>query len=119
MHTITIALLVLLAAPPAKDAGSPQAIPNCTPVVPGKKIIRLHFKPDTAIMDFAAMFSSMRCVNVVYREQDLRGKKFTVTTRDLLTIEELEALFLGTLDSVGLRGVREGQVIRIVIAGKK
>lgn len=102
------------AQPPAK----PDRAASCKPVPPRARI-KVTLKPDTEVADLIAWYSTLTCAQmVVPGDLALAGKKVTILSPTPVTLAELERLFLGALESVGLTVERDGKFVYVIDAAR-
>jgi general secretion pathway protein D len=129
MHTPkTMMLLVgalLVAVPTVALAASrpepaaPAAANSCRKLPPGKRVVKLNLKPDTALPDLVAWISAITCKDFLLAGGGVAdGAKVTIVAPELLSTEEAYRLFLDALDSVGLTVYPAGRFMRIVETSK-
>jgi hypothetical protein len=109
------------AAEPGPPADQPAAKEpgRCKKLPAGKPVLKLNLKPESEVSDLVSWMSTITCKTFLFTPADLQGKKVTVLSPRLMTVEEAYRLFVDTLSSVGLkvepvsgRG-RDGEVVRI------
>jgi general secretion pathway protein D len=87
---------------------------QCKKVPPGKRILKFSFKPETEITDLIGWISAISCTQFLIGGTPVAGKKVTVMSPQLITLEEAYRLFLGALESVNLTVEPMGKFLRIV-----
>jgi general secretion pathway protein D len=88
---------------------------QCQKVPPNKRILKFNFKPETEISDLIGWISAISCTQfLIGGGTGLAGKKVTVISPQLITLEEAYRLFLGALESVQLTVEPMGKFLRIV-----
>jgi hypothetical protein len=105
-------------APPAEGAPAPageKQFNQCKKIPGGKRILKLNLKPDSEIGDLIGWISTISCAQfIVPADTNIKGKKVTIMTTQLMTLEEAYQLFLNALTSVDLKVEPEGKFLRIV-----
>jgi type II secretory pathway component GspD/PulD (secretin) len=84
----------------ARDAGASLA---CKKVAPGKRVVQLRLRPESALADVVGLVSGLTCRNFAYAPKLLDGKTVNVVSHDPMTVEEVERLFEELLAMHGLR----------------
>jgi hypothetical protein len=104
--------------PPGEGATPPpgeKEFNRCKKIPGGKRILKLNMKPDSEVSDLIAWISMVSCAQfIVPADTPVKGKKVTIMTTQLMTLEEAYQLFLDTLASVNLKVEPEGKFLRIV-----
>ena len=108
-------------APPAtgdgKKAGELPAqkeFSGCKKIPPGRRVLKMTFKPDSEIADLVSWISTVSCTQFVTAGHLLKGRKFTLMAPQLVSAQEAYELFIGALTSVGLTARPEGKFVRII-----
>ena len=123
IHTMTLATMLLVGA-----AGSASGAENarskaptqvsCKPPPPKLKI-KVNLKPDTEVADLIAWYSNLTCTPLMVSSGvAIAGKKVTILSPAPVTVAEIDALFRGALDSVGLTILRDGKFLYVIDAAK-
>jgi hypothetical protein len=100
--------------PPAAEAETGQ----CKPM-PAKAKVKVSLKPETEVADVIAWFSGLTCTPLVVSSAvPVAGKKVTILSPRPITRKELDGLFLGALDSVGLTIERDGRFFYVIESAK-
>lgn len=109
----------LLLAPVAHaQPAKPDRTAGCKPVPPRTRI-KVTLKPDTEVADLIVWYSGLTCAQmVVSGDLSLAGKKVTILSPTPVTPAELERLFLGALESVGLTLERDGKFAYVIDAAR-
>jgi general secretion pathway protein D len=94
-----------------------EAVNSCRKLPAGKRVVRLHLKPDAEIMDLIAWISTITCAQFIVGTP-VKGKKVTVVSPELITPKEAYRLFLAALDSVGLTVEATGKFLRVIQSAK-
>jgi general secretion pathway protein D len=87
---------------------------QCKKVPPNKRILKFSFKPETEITDLIGWISAISCTQFLIGGTPVAGKKVTVISPQLITLEEAYRLFFGALESVQLTIEPMGKFLRIV-----
>jgi general secretion pathway protein D len=87
---------------------------QCKRVPSGKRILKFSFKPETEITDLIGWISAISCTQFLIGGTPVAGKKVTVMSPQLISLEEAYRLFLGALESVQLTVEPMGKFLRIV-----
>jgi type II secretory pathway component GspD/PulD (secretin) len=105
----------LAEAPPKVEQPAAKMVTSCKKLPPGKRILKLDLKPDSEVSDLIGWISMVTCKQfVVPDDVAIKGKKVTIMSPQLMTIEEAYQLFTNTLASVNLKVQPEGTFLRIV-----
>jgi hypothetical protein len=105
----------LAEAPPKVEQPGSKEITSCKKLPPGKRILKLDLKPDSEVSDLVGWISMVTCKQfIVPDDVAIKGKKVTIMSPQLMTIEEAYQLFIDTLASVNLKVQPEGTFLRIV-----
>jgi type II secretory pathway component GspD/PulD (secretin) len=100
---------------PAPEEAEPG---RCKPP-PAKAKIKVNVKPDTEVADVIAWYSALTCTPlVVSSDVPTAGKKVTILSPRQITRKELDDLFLGALDAVGLTIERDGRFFFVIETAK-
>jgi hypothetical protein len=102
-----------IAEPPKKTEFN-----QCKKLRPGRRIVKLNLKPDSEISDVIAWFASISCKGILIAGPSIQGKKVTILSPQLITLEEAYSLFLGALDAVGLTVEPMGGFLRVIETSK-
>jgi hypothetical protein len=108
MSVAAAGLLVLASADPGR----------CKPLPPKAKV-KVNVKPETPVADMITWYSALTCqALVVSSDVPVAGKKVTILAPRPITRRELDELFLGALESVGLTIDRDGPFLHIIETSK-
>ena len=119
--TTSIAIFagLLLGPVGARTAGAGRGAAEACKPPPAKARIKVSLKPDTEVADLMAWYSPLTCTTLVVSSGvALAGKKVTVLSPTPVTLAEIERLFLGALESVGLAVERDGKVGYVIDAAR-
>jgi hypothetical protein len=104
---------------PAEPLTDPREPTTCKKVPADKKVLKLNLKPDSEVADLVLWYSMISCTPVMLSSGvSIAGKKVTVLSPNLMTLEEARSLLLATLDSVGLAVERDGRFLYVVAAAR-
>lgn len=112
----------LASAADTRASGDPpgaKEFKGCKKVPAGKRVLKLSLKPDSEVSDLVSWMSTVSCTNFLFTPSDLQGKKVTVFSPELLTLDEAYKLFVDALASAGLQvqplsnGSGKGEALRI------
>jgi hypothetical protein len=99
-----------------RDRSKPTA--DCKRPSPRLKI-KVNLKPDTEVADLLAWYSTLTCTPLMVSSGvTIAGKKVTIFSPVPVTLAEIDSLFLGALDSVGLTLMRDGKFLYVIDAAK-
>jgi type II secretory pathway component GspD/PulD (secretin) len=102
-------------SPPTVEPPASNAVTSCKKLPPGKRILKLNLKPDSEVSDLIGWISMITCKSfIVPDDVAIKGKKVTILSPQLMTVEEAYQLFVNTLATVNLKVQPEGKVLRIV-----
>jgi hypothetical protein len=106
---------VLAQSAPNVEQPGFKAAPSCKKLPSGKRILKLDLKPDSELSDLIGWVSMVTCTSFIVPDGvAIKGKKVTIMSPQLMTIEEAHQLFIDTLASVNLKVQSEGTFQRIV-----
>jgi hypothetical protein len=122
IRTVTLAAMLLGAAGIASGAergrSRAPAQVSCKPP-PSKLKIKLNLKPDSEVADLLAWYSNLTCTPLMVSSGvTIAGKKVTILSPTPVTVAEIDALFRGALESVGLTLQRDGKFLYVIDATK-
>jgi hypothetical protein len=104
--------------PPSKAPAADAEPGRCKPM-PAKAKVKVSLKPETEVADVIAWYSGLTCAPLVVSSAvPVAGKKVTILSPRPITRKELDGLFLGALDSVGLTIERDGRFLYIIESAK-
>jgi hypothetical protein len=110
------ALSLMLILPLAVAQAAPAAALPCKPP-PANARIKVSLKPDTAVTDLITWYANLSCKSLVVSSAlATAGKKVTLLSPTPMTLAEIERLFVGALESVGLTVERDGKVLYVIDA---
>jgi hypothetical protein len=115
-----VAILVLGSVGLARGAerGSSKPSEGCKRPSPKLKI-KVNLKPDTEVADLLAWYSTLTCTPLLVSSGvNIAGKKVTIMSPTPITVAEIDSLFRGALDSVGLTLERDGTFLYVIEAAK-
>ena len=102
----------------AEPAAAEAEAGRCKPPA-ARARIKVNVKPDTEVAALIAWYSALTCTPlVVSNEVPVAGKKVTILSPRPITRYELDGLFLGALDSVGLTLERDGKFFYVIETAK-
>lgn len=114
------AILLAESVGPARGAerDSSKAAAGCKR--PSAKLkIKVNLKPDTEVADLLAWYSTLTCTPLMVSSGvTIAGKKVTIIAPTPVTVAEIDSLFRGALDSVGLTLERDGKFLYVIDAAK-
>jgi type II secretory pathway component GspD/PulD (secretin) len=100
------------------ERGPSKATTGCTRPSPKLKI-KVNLKPDTEVVDLLAWYSTLTCTPLMVSSGvTIAGKKVTIISPTPVTVAEIDSLFRGALDSVGLTLQRDGKFFYVIDAAK-
>jgi type II secretory pathway component GspD/PulD (secretin) len=98
--------------------GGSKSAAGCKRPSPKLKI-KVNLKPDTEVADLLAWYSTLTCTPLMVSSGvTIAGKKVTILSPMPVTVAEIDSLFLGALDSVGLTLMRDGKFQYVIDAAK-
>ena len=121
IQTMTMATALLLGAAGIAHAAERgrQKTPTqvgCKPPPPKQKI-KVSLKPDTEVADLIAWYSTLTCTPLMVSSGvAVAGKKVTIFAPTPITVAEIDSLFRGALESVGLSLQRDGKFLYVIDA---
>jgi hypothetical protein len=124
-RAVSLVVCLLAFAPPAHAAPAnrrpttpERAAQPCKPP-PRSARIKVSLKPDTEVADLIAWYATLTCTPLVLSSAaPVAGKKVTILSPQPVTLAEIEPLFLGALESVGLTIERDGKVTYVIDAAR-
>lgn len=117
--TLTVAMPALALGASRPEPAAPAAANSCRKLPPGKRVVKLNLKPDTALPDLVAWISAITCKDFLLVGGGVADSaKVTIVAPELLSTEDAYRLFLDALDSVGLTVYPAGRFMRIVETSK-
>jgi type II secretory pathway component GspD/PulD (secretin) len=121
IRNMTVAAMVLvgLAGVAGAAEGGRQKTPTqvgCKPPAPKRKI-KVNLKPDTEVADLIAWYSTLTCTPLMVSSGvAVAGKKVTIFAPAPVSVAEIDSLFRGALESVGLTLQRDGKFLYVIDA---
>lgn len=114
VHVLAVASPVHAAPANNRPTAREQATQTCKPP-PRSARIKVSLKPDTDVADLIAWYATLTCTPlVVSSAAPVAGKKVTILSPQPVTLAEIEQLFLGALESVGLTIERDGKFTQVI-----
>ena len=96
----------------------PKATTGCKRPSPKLKI-KVNLKPDTEVADLLAWYSTLTCTPLMVSSGvTIAGKKVTIISPTPVTVSEIDSLFRGALDSVGLTLQRDVKFLYVIDAAR-
>ncbi len=81
--------------------------------------VKVSFRPDTEVADLLVWYSTFTCTSItVGGGITLAGKKISILSPTPVTRAEVDQLFLGALESVGLTIAHEGRFLTVIDAAR-
>jgi type II secretory pathway component GspD/PulD (secretin) len=100
------------------EGGSSKAPAGCKRPSPKLKF-KVNLKPDTEVADLIAWYSTLTCTPMLVSSGvTIAGKKVTIFSPTPVTVAEIDSLFRGALESVGLTVQRDGKFLYVIDAAK-